>query len=106
MKNKWYIIFKKEYLQTVRTKSFIISTILMPVIMLVIFGIPAYTQKKNMETIKQYQVLDESGMPAWWGYVERVELAWPGASAWTAWWRHTPRPRSRKPWRPEPGSSG
>lgn len=26
-------------------------------------------------------VLDESGMPAWWGYVERIELAWTGVSA-------------------------
>ncbi len=80
MKNKWYIIFKKEYLQTVRTKSFIISTILMPVIMLVIFGIPAYTQKKNMETIKQYQVLDESGM-----IMEKISHNLPGTMRVIPW---------------------
>ncbi len=26
-------------------------------------------------------VQDESGMPAWWGYIERIELGWPGVSA-------------------------
>lgn len=29
------------------------------------------------------QVLDETGMPAWWGYVSRLEIIWQGVSvAW------------------------
>ena len=60
-KYKWLIIFNKEYVQTVRTKAFILSTLLMPLVLILLMGLPTYLQKKTMEKVKTYQVLDESG---------------------------------------------
>src|ERR1044071_73343 len=36
-----FLIAKREYLERVRTKAFIVTTILFPVIMMAMFGLPA-----------------------------------------------------------------
>ncbi|HSR58531.1 MAG TPA: ABC transporter permease [Candidatus Binataceae bacterium] len=46
LRNGW-IIFKHEYLQRVRTRSFILTTVLLPVFMGVIVAIPAATTVRN-----------------------------------------------------------
>jgi len=40
--NKIWIIFEREYLQRVKKKSFILSTLLTPLIFLFLFLLPSY----------------------------------------------------------------
>lgn len=60
--NKAILILKREYLTRVKKKSFILTTILMPVFMAAIFILPMYlgmSEDKNERTIAVY---DESSM--------------------------------------------
>ena len=59
--NKIFLIIRREYLTRVRKKSFIIMTILGPVIMAALFVIPIYIATQTNET-KMIAVLDESGI--------------------------------------------
>jgi len=64
MSRKLLIILKKEFRETVKTKAFIISTVLMPVFLAVIFGMPAYLLKMNAEKVKNIYIKDDSGLVA------------------------------------------
>lgn len=56
------LIIKREYLNKVRNKSFIVMTILSPLIMIVLIAAVAYLSQLNNDTVKTVTVLDESGL--------------------------------------------
>ena len=56
------LIIKREYLNKVRNKSFIIMTFLSPIIMVGIFTLVAYLSQLNNDSVRVISVLDESGL--------------------------------------------
>lgn len=56
------LIIKREYLNKVRNKSFIIMTFLSPLIMVGIFTLVAYLSQLNNDSVRTISVLDESGL--------------------------------------------
>ncbi|TYA65995.1 ABC transporter permease [Seonamhaeicola marinus] len=56
------LIIKREYLTKVKNKSFIIMTILSPIIMIVLIAVIAYLTNLNSEKVRTIAVLDESGL--------------------------------------------
>lgn len=55
-----FAVFKREYLQAVRKKMFIIMTFLMPVLMILLFFLPALMMEKGMGE-KRVAVVDATG---------------------------------------------
>jgi ABC-2 type transport system permease protein len=55
------LIIQREYLNKVKNKSFLIMTILSPVIMIVLVALVAYLSQLNKSTERTIAVLDESG---------------------------------------------
>jgi len=60
--NHLLLIIKREYLNKVRNKSFIIMTFLSPIIMVVIITLVSYLSQLNNDTVSTIEVLDESGV--------------------------------------------
>ena len=58
------LIIKREYLTKVKNKSFLVMTILSPVIMIALIAIVAYLSQLNNNSERHISVLDESGMLA------------------------------------------
>ncbi|HSW68179.1 MAG TPA: ABC transporter permease, partial [Bacteroidales bacterium] len=59
--NKTALIIQREYLTRVKKKSFIVMTILGPILMAALFIVPAYIA--TMRTgVKKIQVVDETGL--------------------------------------------
>lgn len=56
------LIIKREYLNKVRNKSFIIMTFLSPIIFVALIGVVAYLTQLNNDKIRVISVLDESGL--------------------------------------------
>jgi len=56
------LIIKREYLNKVRNKSFIIMTFLTPLIFVGIFTLVAYLSSLNNDDVRTISVLDESGL--------------------------------------------
>ncbi|WP_159019489.1 ABC transporter permease [Algibacter sp. L3A6] len=56
------LIIKREYLNKVRNKSFIIMTFLSPIIFMALIGVVAYLTQLNNDKIRLISVLDESGL--------------------------------------------
>jgi ABC-2 type transport system permease protein len=59
--NKILLIIKREYITRVRNKTFILSTILIPVFFVALVGATAYFSRNNSEELK-IGVYDESGL--------------------------------------------
>jgi ABC-2 type transport system permease protein len=59
--SKLFLIFKREYLTRVRTKSFIISTILAPIAIILLIGIPIVLQLTDTEQSRVIGIKDEVG---------------------------------------------
>ncbi|MBP0903941.1 ABC transporter permease [Mariniflexile gromovii] len=55
------LIIKREYLTKVKNKSFIVMTILSPLIMIALISVVAYLSQLNNDTVRTITVLDESG---------------------------------------------
>ena len=55
------LIIKREYLTKVKNKSFIVMTILSPIIMIALIALVAYLSQLNNNKVKTISVLDESG---------------------------------------------
>ncbi|KJD34969.1 ABC transporter permease [Tamlana sedimentorum] len=55
------LIIKREYLNKVRNKAFIIMTVLSPVIMIILVSVVAYLSQLNNDKVRVITVLDESG---------------------------------------------
>ncbi|MBD5366335.1 MAG: ABC transporter permease [Bacteroides sp.] len=64
MNNKTAIIVRREYLERVKKKSFIITTILMPIVMLVLMCLPALLMNVNISDARNIGVIDNSGVIA------------------------------------------
>ena len=58
---KLFLIFKREYLTRIRTKSFIISTILAPVAIILLIAIPIILQITDSEKTQIIGIKDEVG---------------------------------------------
>ena len=58
--NKMFAVFKREYLQAVRKKSFIIMTVLLPLLMTAMMLIPGLMMERGMG-MKKIAVLDGTG---------------------------------------------
>lgn len=56
------LIIKREYINKVRNKSFIIMTFLSPLIMVGLISLVAYLSQLNNDKIRTISVLDESGL--------------------------------------------
>ena len=56
------LIIKREYLTKVKNKSFIVMTILSPIIMIALISVVAYLSQLNNEKVRAISVLDESGL--------------------------------------------
>lgn len=56
------LIIKREYLTRVRKKSFIIMTILGPILMASVFVVPFLIAKYDQSEVSKIQVIDESGI--------------------------------------------
>lgn len=59
--NKTWIIIQREYLTRVTKKSFIILTLLMPILMGAMMFLPAYFASKDSSDTKKVAVVDHSG---------------------------------------------
>jgi hypothetical protein len=58
--NKIFLIIQREYLTRVRKRSFIVMTILGPILMAMLFILPVYLATRQDEK-RQIQVIDETG---------------------------------------------
>jgi ABC-2 type transport system permease protein len=61
MTNKVFIVLKHEFIQKVRAKSFIILTLLGPVLLVLIFGLPILFGSINSGGTRTIAVIDHSG---------------------------------------------
>ena len=55
------LIIKREYLNKVKNKAFLIMTILSPLIFIALIAVVAYLSQLNNDSQRQISVLDESG---------------------------------------------
>jgi ABC-2 type transport system permease protein len=60
--NHLSLIIKREYLTKVKNKSFIIMTILSPIIMIALIAVVAYLSQLNNNKERTISILDESGL--------------------------------------------
>ncbi len=60
--NHLLLIVKREYLNKIKNKSFIIMTFLSPILMVGIFSLVAYLSQLNNDKVRTISVLDESGL--------------------------------------------
>ncbi|ULC58733.1 ABC transporter permease [Flaviramulus sp. BrNp1-15] len=56
------LIIKREYLTKVKNKSFIVMTILSPIIMIALISVVAYLSQLNNDKVRTITILDESGL--------------------------------------------
>lgn len=64
MKSKLFLIIKREYLERVRRKSFIITTLLMPIFMVILMVLPGLIMLLSGPEEKTIAVVDASGVIA------------------------------------------
>lgn len=62
MNSPLYLIIRREYLERVKRKSFIWSTILVPLLMIALMAVPALIQIFSTPTERQVAVLDDTGV--------------------------------------------
>lgn len=60
--NHLSLIIKREYLNKIKNKSFIIMTFLSPLLMVGIFSLVVYLSQLNNDKVRTISVLDESGL--------------------------------------------
>ena len=56
------LIIKREYLTKVKNKSFIVMTILSPIIMIALISVVAYLSQLNNDKVRTIAIYDESGL--------------------------------------------
>src|SRR5690606_28379455 len=56
------LIIKREYLTKVKNKSFIVMTVLSPIIMIVLISVVAYLSQLNNDKQRVVFILDETGL--------------------------------------------
>ncbi len=60
-KEKLLLIIKREYFTRLKSKIFIVSTILAPVVMILLLVLPAVIQTMSGDRVRQFHVYDETG---------------------------------------------
>jgi ABC-2 type transport system permease protein len=60
--NHLSLIIKREYLTKVKNKSFIVMTILSPIIMIALISLVAYLSQLNNDKQRTIAILDETGL--------------------------------------------
>lgn len=60
--DKIFKVLRREYLVNVWTKGFLISTLILPVVMIIIFILPIITSQVKSEKQKKISVIDETGL--------------------------------------------
>ncbi|HWP44542.1 MAG TPA: ABC transporter permease [Blastocatellia bacterium] len=68
--NKILVIIKREYMTRVRTKGFVIGTILTPLLMLALVLLPAFLASRSGGE-RRITILDQSGDPMLYAYIEK-----------------------------------
>jgi ABC-2 type transport system permease protein len=58
---KFWVILQREYAQLVHKKSFLFTTLLTPVLMVVFMFVPALLMQKGTNNIEAYAVIDQDG---------------------------------------------
>ncbi len=59
--NKWWLVLKREYLFRVKKKSFIVMTLLLPLLFASFIILPAYLMERSMKKNYKVAVIDQSG---------------------------------------------
>lgn len=62
MKNKTWIVLQREYLTRVKKKSFIVMTLLMPLLLLLFMIAPILLNKIDSKEVRKIAVVDQSGL--------------------------------------------
>lgn len=60
-KNRFLLILQREYMSIVGKKSFIVMTILMPLLMILLGAVPVLLQIVNKSEVKEVALIDETG---------------------------------------------
>ena len=60
--NNMFLVFEREYLERVKKKSFLIATILTPLLFPLIIGLAIYLTQVSDDEEKNIEVIDESGL--------------------------------------------
>ncbi|MEO6729617.1 MAG: ABC transporter permease [Ferruginibacter sp.] len=60
--NKIWLIFQREYITRVRNKTFLLSTFLLPIVMILFFFGSAYFAMSSKESLKKIAVVNDPGM--------------------------------------------
>ena len=60
--DKMWTIMRREYLSRVKTKGFVIGTILLPLMMLALFAVPVFLLFLKSDETKRIAVIDETGV--------------------------------------------
>ena len=68
------LIIKREYLTKVKNKSFIVMTILSPMIMIGLIAVVAYLSQLNNNKSRTISVLDESGLVQYFSEYRKHKL--------------------------------
>ena len=61
--NKTLLIIKREFLTRVRKRSFIVMTLLGPILMAAIFVVPIWVNQSAKTSLKRVQILDKCNLP-------------------------------------------
>ena len=72
--NKIAVIIKREYMTRVRTKGFVIGTILTPLLMIGLILLPAFLATRSGGE-RHITILDQSGDPLLYSYIEKKAKA-------------------------------
>ena len=62
--HKFWVVFKNEYLQVVKKKSFIVGILFTPVLMAVLTLLPAYLARKTAGSTEHLVIMDQSQLKA------------------------------------------
>lgn len=60
--SKMWVVFRQEYLNRVRTRGFLIGTLLLPLFMILLMVLPAVLMTVDVEQADRYMVLDSTGV--------------------------------------------
>lgn len=63
-REKLFLIVRREYLSRLRSKVFIVTTILAPVVMVLLLVLPAFIHMASSDRVRTFMVYDETGVLA------------------------------------------
>ena len=63
-KDRFFLIVRREYLETVAKKSFIVMTLLTPILIVLLGGVPILLEKLNKSDVKTVALIDETNQYA------------------------------------------